>query len=511
MFNPAELEQIRNQGITLEQIEDQIQKFKQGFPFLPLERAATIGDGLGRFGSREIQDLVETFEQGLGSRKIYKFVPASGAASRMFKGLMEFLNHHEGQNLDIDSIPWLSQFFGRLSDFAFYDQLNHTLADEGGVKQLMGDAGYDQIVRGLLERMNYSNLPKGLLTFHRYSDYTRTALEEHLVEGAAYCKGSNRKVHLHFTVSPEHQSAFEDLLRQVLERYETLFDADYDISYSQQRSSTNTIAVDLDNHPFRLDNGEILFRPGGHGALLTNLNDIDGDLVFIKNVDNVVPDRLKGETITHKKVIGGLLLKLQQQVFSHHRRLVEDGEVDLEFLTMVTDFVENSLSIQIPAYIKSAEASRRRRFIIEKLNRPIRVCGIVENTGEPGGGPFWVANSDATLSLQIAETAQIDMEDPRQLEIFKSSTHFSPTDLVCGLKNYKGEKFNLPDFVDPQTGFVAQKSQGGKELKALELPGLWNGSMSNWNTIFVEVPLITFNPVKTINDLLRPEHGPSQN
>ena len=506
MFSPAELEQISQQGISLDQIEDQIQKFKQGFPFLPLERAATIGDGLGSFESREIQDLVQTFEERLGSQKVYKFVPASGAASRMFKSLMEFLNSYDTQNPEVDSNPSISQFFDHLSDFAFYNQLDQKLSDLGGVKKLMSDSRYDQIVLGLLERMNYNKLPKGLLTFHKYPDYTRAAVEEHLVEGAAYCKGSGNRVHLHFTVSPEHQSAFENLLDQVLGGYQSFYGVNYNISFSQQKSSTNTIAVDLENQPFLQDNGEILFRPGGHGALLANLSDIDGDLVFIKNVDNVVPDRLKGDTVTYKKAIGGLLLKLQQQVFIFHQRLIEDGEIDDNFLNKVTDFLEDSLSIQIPARLRDMEASTRKGFLIKKLNRPIRVCGMVENTGEPGGGPFWVPNSDGTESLQIAETAQIDMENSGQKDIFNSSTHFSPTDLVCSLKNYQGQKFNLPDFVDPQTGFVAQKSQGAKELKALELPGLWNGSMSNWNTVFVEVPLITFNPVKSINDLLRPEH-----
>ena len=279
----------------MEQIEDQIVKFQQGFPFLALEKAAAIGDGLHRLDGDKVQDLVRFYDKNSDARKVYKFVPASGAASRMFKNLMTFLNSYDRQNPDIGSDPVIGQFFKGLGDFAFFEELNNVLSGEGGVDQLIHQTRYDKIVLGLLEQMNYSNLPKGLLTFHKYPDHNRTALEEHLVEGAAYCKGVDGQVYLHFTVSPEHQSGFESLLGEVLERYQASFDVQFDISFSEQKSSTNTIAVDLNNQPFRLENEEILFRPGGHGALLANLNDIEADLVFIKNVDNVVPDDLKGE------------------------------------------------------------------------------------------------------------------------------------------------------------------------------------------------------------------------
>ncbi len=506
MFSLAELEQISQHGISLEQIENQIQNFKQGFPPLSIEKAATIGDGLHRFDGSGIDDLIQLFEKDIRSRQVCKFVPASGAASRMLRDLMSFLNDYDDQIPDIDSSPSISRFFGKLTDFAFYSQLDQALSAQGGISQLMAETGYDQIVRGLLEGLNYRNLPKGLLTFHKYPDRTRTAVEEHLVEGAAYCKTGGQQVHLHFTVSPEHQSAFEGLLEKVLDRYQQQFGVEYHISFSHQKASTDTIAVDLEDHPFRLENGELLFRPAGHGALLANLNALEADMVFIKNIDNVVPDRLKSETISYKKLIGGLLLKTQKKIFFYHQQLEEHPQSET-LIDEAMSFLKDSLSIRIPSEIMNFEPIQKRDFLIAKLNRPVRVCGMVENTGEPGGGPFWVRNSDQTISLQIVETAQIDVTHHKQMEIFHASTHFSPTDLVCGLRNYRGENHDLLNFVDPKTGFVAQKSQGGKDLKALELPGLWNGSMSDWNSVFVEVPLITFNPVKTINDLLRPEHS----
>ena len=346
-------------------------------------------------------------------------------------------------------------------------------------------------------------MPKGLLLFHNYPEGARTPLEEHLVEGALYA-AANGVVNLHFTVSPEHRALFEALVQDKKAAYEQKFNVRYDISFSEQKPSTDTVAATADNEPFRTADGTILFRPGGHGALIENLNDLDADVVFIKNIDNVVPDRLKDDTITYKQLIAGVLVTMQQKTFEY-MELLESGEYTHAQLEGIIRFMRDDLGIRNPQ-IKYLEDADLVIYMKSKLNRPIRVCGMVKNVGEPGGGPFLVYNSDGTLSLQILESSQIDKQNADYVKMFQEGTHFNPVDLVCGLKDYKGDSYNLPDFVDPQTAFISSKSKDGKELKALELPGLWNGAMSNWNTIFVEVPLSTFNPVKTVNDLLRAEH-----
>jgi hypothetical protein len=354
--------------------------------------------------------------------------------------------------------------------------------------------------------LSYGNLPKGLILFHRYNDSSRTAMEEHLVEGAQYCRDTNGNLNLHFTVSSEHRVGFGKLVERVKEHYESHYDVKINISFSEQKSSTDTIAVEMDNTPFRNPDGTLLFRPGGHGALLDNLNDINSDIVFIKNIDNVVPDRLKPQTVRYKKALAGLLLSYKGIIFDYIMKLHNDEYVDDEFLHQVLDFSKNELCILPPNSLNTNDLKELKRYLIDTLNRPIRVCGMVKNQGEPGGGPFWAKNTDGTTSLQIVESSQIDLNDQSITEIFNQSTHFNPVDLVCYLKDYKGEKFDLLKYRDPLTGFISVKSKDGRNLKAQELPGLWNGGMSNWNTIFVEVPLITFNPVKSVNDLLRDEH-----
>lgn len=260
----------------------------------------------------------------------------------------------------------------------------------------------------------------------------------------------------------------------------------------------------MDNTPFRDKNGNLLFRPGGHGALIENLNDVDADVVFVKNIDNVVPDSFKCSTVIWKKVLAGVLVTLQEKIFGY-LNLIETGKYSHSQIEEMIHFLQNELCIRKPD-IKDLEDAELILYIKSKLLRPIRVCGMVKNVGEPGGGPFLAVNPDGTVSLQVLESSQIDMNDPQKKALFEKGTHFNPVDLVCAVKNHKGEKYNLPDYVDKNTGFISHKSKDGRELKALELPGLWNGAMSNWNTVFVEVPISTFNPVKTVNDLLRPEH-----
>ena len=403
---------------------------------------------------------------------------------------------------------FIKKFFDHVSEFAFFEDLNNVcLKNEGkDIASLVGDGCYKAVIDNLLNSkgLNYGKLPKGLLKFHKYDDGNRTPLEEHLVEGALYASGKDGIVNIHFTVSPEHRLLFEQLVADVSEKYEKKFNVKYNISFSEQKKSTDTVAATMDNEPFRTNDGKILFRPGGHGALIENLNEIDGDIVFIKNIDNVVPDRLKADTVTYKKLIAGVLTDIQIKIFQY-LELLNSGEYTHAQLEGIIRFMRDELGIRNPD-LKNLEDADLVIYMKNKLNRPIRVCGMVKNVGEPGGGPFLAYNDDGTISLQILESSQIDKSNDEYMKMFKNGTHFNPVDLVCSTKDYLGNKFNLPEFVDPKTGFISYKSKDGKELKALELPGLWNGAMSNWNTVFVEVPLSTFNPVKTVNDLLRDQH-----
>jgi len=486
-FTEQDQSQILAQGITLAQIEEQIQHFIQGFPFLPVIKAATVGDGILRIDEEQTHTFLTRFDQQADSLSLLKFVPASGAATRMFKSLFAALEGKSDKSVD--------EFFARLNEFAFFDALGQpeNMDRQTVLSILLTDEGLD-----------YGNLPKGLLLFHQYPDGPRTPVEEHLVEGAAYAN-SRGLVRIHFTVSPEHRSRFEDLIQRVQATYETRYGVRYEITFSEQKKATDTISVSPDNSPFRNGDNSLLFRPAGHGALIENLNDIDADVVFIKNIDNVVPDRLKEPTITYKKVIGAVLLDVQQQIF-RFQELLESSEVSDGYLAEVDEFLRTTLCTLPPDGFESLSNDEKLAYYRRKLDRPLRVCGMVKNVGEPGGGPFWAKNSDGSVSLQVVESAQIDLGNPQQKEIFDTATHFNPVDLVCALKNRNGEKYNLPAYRDPQTGFITAKSKDGKDLKAQELPGLWNGAMADWNTLFVEVPLITFNPVKTVNDLLRKEH-----
>ncbi|TAE03687.1 MAG: DUF4301 family protein [Bacteroidetes bacterium] len=511
MFTSQDLAQLQARGSAVAVVEQQIQHFVQGFPFLPLVKAATVGDGILQIDQTTLNRYVALFEAENSKKKIVKFIPASGAASRMFQALFSFRDSYKGtaediQKLETDkSLASVKQFFAEIEKFAFYNDLSDSLDEQGmAIQKLMAEKNYVPILDALLTEkgLNYGNLPKGLLQFHLYGDEARTPFEERLVEGANYAQNKNKVVHLHFTVSPEHLPKFEQHLKESKYFYEKYFGVTYHVTFSEQKPSTDTIAVDGQNQPFRNADGSLLFRPAGHGALLENLDDLDADLVFIKNIDNVVPDRIKHTTYDYKKALFGVLLEYQTRIFNYLRAMYSSKAN----LAEVEKFVQKELCIIFPSEYSKKTITEKSAYLIEKLNRPIRICGMVKNEGEPGGGPFWAKNADGSVSLQIAESAQIDMNDPKQKQIAQSASHFNPVDLLCSLKDWQDKKFYLPKFRDEQTGFISKKSKDGKELKAQELPGLWNGAMSNWITIFLEVPVLTFNPVKTVNDLLREQH-----
>lgn len=509
MFNNKDLNLLAKKGITPQQVEQQLQSFKDGFPFLELDAAASVGNGVLSPSENEINEYIKMWEDYCKSgHTITKFVPASGAASRMFKDMFGFLD----AEYTIPTTDFEKKFFESIENFAFYNDLNAAcLKNESKeIPALIADGNYKAVVANLLNNsgLNYGSSPKGVLKFHKYdNNNARTPLEEHMAEGALYACGSDNTVHLHFTVSPEHRSLFTTLAENSKEDLANKYGVTYDISFSEQKASTDTIAADKDNNPFRESDGSLLFRPGGHGALIENLNDLTSDIVFIKNIDNVVPDHFKADTVTYKKVLAGILVSIESKIFEY-LNILDSKQYDRELLNNIAAFLQDTICCRIKG-IESLNDEELANVLYGKLNRPIRVCGMVKNVGEPGGGPFLAYNSDGSISLQILESSQIDMNDQAKKEMFTKGTHFNPVDLVCALRGYKGDKFNLPDFVDKSTGFISSKSKSGRELKALELPGLWNGAMSNWNTIFVEVPLSTFNPVKTVNDLLRKQHQPS--
>ena len=505
MFSSNDLTQIKERKISQQQIETQLNNFNAGFPFLKIVSAASIEKGILRIGNQEQENYLATWAQYLNqNHKVSKFVPASGAASRMFKDLYEFVD----TDYYTPTTEFEKMFFEQLENFAFYDALNDACIVNHGatIEELTSKNEHKKIVESLLyeEGLNYGSLPKGLLFFHTDADSVKTPIEEHLTEGALYAKDKNGDVNIHFTVSQEHQELFEALVSSKRELYEQQLKAKFNVSYSVQKPSTDTIAVDLNNKPFRNEDGTLLFRPGGHGALIENLNEIDSNIIFIKNIDNVIPDRLKEEESQYKMVLAGVLVTIQQKAFDYLQQL-ESNDTSPAKLQEILDFTRNELFID-PMTDSFEDDNALKEYLIAKLNRPFRVCGMVKNEGEPGGGPFITVNPDGSASLQILEGSQIDTNNANAVDAFKNGSHFNPVDLVCGVKNYLGQKFNLSDYVDKNTGFISLKSSGGKELKALELPGLWNGAMSDWNTVFVEVPVSTFNPVKTVNDLLRTEH-----
>lgn len=519
ILNDRDMTQIKERGMTPEKVLFQVETFKKGFSHVKLQRPCTVGDGITVLSKGDLPRLEETFSEAALSGRTMKFVPASGAASRMFKSLLSVNDRYQqinteeisaGIDEDVPDHAFFLKFIKGLTKFAFYGDLKSAMSRDGlDIETLIARGQYKEVLEYVLtaKGLNLANIPKGLIKFHSYPGSSRTAFEEHLVEAVEYAMDKNKAVRLHFTVSPEHEESVKDYFEEVQKPYEKSA-IRFELSFSTQKPSTDTIAVDMEDRPFRDSEGRLVFRPGGHGALLENLSDLKGDLVFIKNIDNVVPDRLKQETFLYKKALGGYLLELQKELFEYLGRL-STGEVDEQSIKEMFEFMRHRLSVISPAGMEQCSKEERIAFLTSRLNRPLRVCGMVKNVSEPGGGPFWVEHTDHSISLQIVESSQVDMESAAQRDIWGSSTHFNPVDLVCGVRDFMGKPFDLMPFVDPDTGFISAKSKQGRELKALELPGLWNGAMAHWNTVFVQVPIITFNPTKTVLDLLREEHRPA--
>jgi len=506
-LNSDDLNQIAALGISTDQVERQIENFKKGFPKTKLISAATVENGgIVRLSDDDINHYTQAYRKLSKDKKILKFVPASGAATRMFKDLYAFTASYFGVDTNFaNEHPSVKEFLEHIRSFAFFEDLvstmQHSACDFG---DYMDRGDFATVINFLLKEqyMGYGVKPKALLKFHRYGGIGRTALEEQLVEGIEYAQNANGEVNIHFTVSPEHRSLFRKKIQEVKRYYEGAFGVKLNISFSEQKHYTDTIAVDELNEPIRDENGHLVFRPGGHGALIENLNEQHADLIFVKNIDNVVPDWMKHTTIVYKQALAGMLLELQTKVFSHLRTL--NAKPTPQQVAAIEKFVTERLHLDIDTMESDIKA--RIANLKALLNRPMRICGMVKNQGEPGGGPFFTENTHGIKSLQVVETAQINRKDPDQEAILASATHFNPVDLVCATKDFRGRRFDLRKYVDPATGFISKKSKGATVLKSQELPGLWNGAMANWITLFVEVPLATFNPVKTVNDLLRKEH-----
>lgn len=504
MLTEKDIKQISAKGMTREQIEQQLENMRNGFPYIRIQAAASIGNGIISVSEEQMPCYTQAWEKYKAERKrIVKFVPASGAASRMFKDIYSYL----GSERNTPETSFEKKYLDNICNFAFYDALDNICREkeDRSIAELISEGNTKAVAANMVDDsgLGYGHLPKGLILFHKYVDGARTPIEEHLVESALYAESCGT-ADIHFTVSHEHLPLFKAEIEKKRTIYENKFGIKYNISFSEQKPNTDTIAANIDNTPFRTETGELLFRPGGHGALIENLNDIDADVIFIKNIDNVVPERLNKDTVTYKQLIAGILVASQQKAFQYLRQIDNDEITDVQTQEILR-FIEQTFCVHNPS-TDNMNRQELMKYLHDKLNRPMRVCGVVRNVGEPGGGPFITINKDGSTSPQILESSQIDKNNSEYMQMFEDSTHFNPVDIVCAVKDYKGNHFNLPTYADPETGFISRKSSNGKELKALELPGLWNGAMSDWNTIFVEVPLTTFNPVKTVNDLLREEH-----
>ena len=473
---------LENQGISKQSLAQQIKLLENGTKPVVLVAPAIPYDGIIILGSQQLEQYKGAFDNRSKGIKITRFVPASGAASRMFKSFFQYLESGE----EDDDVKLFAR---NLTSFAFYDQIKCSQQPE-----------VNCAINNMINVAKLADLPKALIPFHQYKEGNRTAFEEHLVE-AIQIMGNEKIVNIHFTISEAHQEKFNQLLDENLSKYEFKYGCKIKVQFSYQSSSTNTVALNDKNQLYRTSDKEIVLRPGGHGSLLKNLRELDADLVFIKNIDNVQPDPLKKDTILYKKLLAGYLIELQNKISSYLNSL-DTNKFDFD---EVIEFAKNDLQIKLSQTFSTLADVEQVQFLKSKLNRPIRICGMVKNEGEPGGGPFWVGNN-GEVSLQIVETSQIDFDNPKQAEIVQAATHFNPVDLVCWLKDYQGKKFDLTKFSDRDTSFIAEKSQNGEKIKVLEHPGLWNGAMADWITIFVEVPVSTFSPVKTITDLLRIEH-----
>ena len=516
-----ELEKVKNNillnkrnDISIKKIEEQLYLFQKGVKIPLLVKPCTIDDGIVMIRKAEHDDLLKKFNLASKQNRIIKFVPASGAASRMFHKLHSVFN--DIKNLSLNEIKdkshsnknimYVLEFLSNLNKFAFYNELKIILnIDDSGMDKLINNSPYD-ILKAILNEqgLNYSSKPKGAVNFHRYNEESRTAFEEQIYESINLFSENKNSIKIHFTISKEHTDLFLDIINKLkIDLTET--DLDIEITYSYQKKSTDTIAVDAENKVLFDNSGNLIHRPGGHGALLENLNDLKADIAIIKNIDNLSVENLSEDTILYKKLLVGFLIDLQNQIFEF-LELLEEKTFEQKVFDEIFEFAESKLFICKPEDYKSWDDDKKYEFLFHRLNRPIRVCGMVKNEGEPGGGPFWVKAEDGGLTLQIVEQAQINMDNEQQKIIFKQSTHFNPVDLICGLRNFKGINFELHKFVDYQSGIISKKFKDGIELKALELPGLWNGSMADWITFFVDVPTSTFNPVKEVNDLLKKTH-----
>lgn len=510
-FSQDDYSQIKRKGIDIDTVEKQLSIFSNGISKIVLEKPATINNGIYPLAKTDASDLAAFYDGVKDNYKLNKFVPASGAASRMFKFLCEFMAEYDPEKESLNAYMnrkkanSLKVFLVGIDKFPFFKAVLEETKKDSQYAEWSKDLRYYYFIKTMLSgKFDYANKPKGILPFHQYEDFIATPIYEHLKECAAYASG-NGEAHVHFTISEEHLDSFLDCIKEVKGDIEAESGIKISFSFSNQKQETDTIAVDNNNKPFRNSDGTLLFRPGGHGALIENLNSLDADIVCIKNIDNVSHNNIKTIAL-YKKALLGILVKLKTQVFSYLEKLDADSvsETDLEDIFV---FAKEKLFITLSGDVAKFTIGNKIEYARNLLNRPVRVCGMVKNEGEPGGGPFWV-NSNGKLSLQIVESSQVDLDNKNQSNIFSSATHFNPVDLVCSLKNYKGESFELKQFIDPDTGFIVQKNKMGKDVKSYELPGLWNGAMAEWITVFVEVPIETFNPVKTVNDLLKPAHQP---
>lgn len=510
-FSSHDFVQIYKHGIAIDDIEKQLEIFKSGIPKVALARHASIDDGILLPSTAEFEKLALYFDANKDSLKLKKFVPASGAASRMFHFLNEFLNTFNPETDTINSYinknnaNELSIFLAGMEKFPFFDFIDTQLNKNREFKNWSRDKKNYEFIKYLLTKnyLDYANKPKGVLPFHTYENNIVTPIEEHLKESVLYAK-SGDVANIHFTISETHQEAFENIINKIRAKIENDAAARINVKFSYQDKSTDIIAVNLANEAFRDSNENLVFRPGGHGALIENVNNLDADIVFIKNIDNVIQNNLQLIAL-YKKGLAGLLLQLQNKIFDYLTAIALN-KITSKDIAEIICFAKEKLNILIKDDLEKYSFENQLEYLNNILNRPIRVCGMVKNEGEPGGGPFWVRDYKGNISLQIIESSQIDLENKVQADIFGNSTHFNPVDLVCGIKNYRSERFDLKQFIEPKSGFIVHKNSKGKALKGYELPGLWNGAMAHWITIFVEVPIITFNPVKTVNDLLKPTH-----
>tara|TARA_B110001469_G_scaffold104988_1_gene104158 strand:- start:36337 stop:37887 length:1551 start_codon:yes stop_codon:yes gene_type:complete len=511
-YTPSDIEHIESLGLSLADVDKQLEHYKSPPGFVNLKASTTIGKGIIKLSDLEINEFIEYYEEQKTCLAVVKFTPASGAASRMFKLLYEFLADYDPQKESINSyinknkITELFLFFVTIEKLPFHDdavaKMRAMIPD---YDLLTLDQRRLLFVKTILEEtyLNYSNIPKGLLPFHKYKNHISTAFEEHLFEAAKYAS-VNGKALLHFTITKAHLKQFETKLASIQKQVESKTNTKFEIKFSNQEPNTDVLAVDLKNTPFRLKN-KLLFRPSGHGALIKNLNQIDADIIFVKNIDNVVVNKYLDEIAGYKKALAGILLKTQSQVFAYAKAL-ESKDISKDEIEKIARFLTQNLNIVISSQFEKYANNHKIEYLQSKINRPMRVCGMVKNESEPGGGPFWVKHENGEISLQIVEASQVDINLKNQKTILTNATHFNPVDIICGVKNHKGEAYDLEQFIDSNTYFVTTKTKHGQKLKTLERPGLWNGSMADWNTIFVEVPIVTFNPVKTVNDLLKFTH-----